>query len=387
MRLSHSSILVVSSVICLGFYLNPASKATAEQAANSFKTAQVNPVAIDNQTILRVGDTGASVEALQTQLKQLGYYKGVVDGKYGTATRLAVSQFQQANGVIVDGIVGSTTWKALQAQTTSKEKSFITPVSNSLTSEPTREPELEQKRGVIWWLLVGLGVLGSIGAVVFLMQKFGSAKKDSAPKIANTETHKNGSSPVFDSTTEPQTHKPALINSQNVTASSSSELLPPETTSRLAKVNIVDELIQDLRSPDPTKRRKAIWDLGQLGDSRAIQPLVDIMIDADSQQRSLILAALAEIGSRTLKPMNRALAISLQDESPQVRQNAIRDLTRVYDLMAQMSQMLSHAVEDPDEEVQTTARYALSQMNRIRALSALETKEETELEEEEEENK
>jgi HEAT repeat protein len=108
--------------------------------------------------------------------------------------------------------------------------------------------------------------------------------------------------------------------------------------------------------------------LGQQGDSRAIQHLVDLMIDADSQENSLILAALAEIGIRTLKPMNRALAISIQDENPQVRQNAIRDLTRIYDMMSQMSQMLRHALDDPDPDVQATARYALIQMNRMRSL-------------------
>jgi len=142
--------------------------------------------------------------------------------------------------------------------------------------------------------------------------------------------------------------------------------MPIETTSRLAKLNIVDELVQDLRSTDPTKRHKAIWDLGQQGDSRAIQPLVNMLIDADSQQRNLILAALSEINVRSLKPINKAFAVSMQDESPQVRQNAIRDLTRVYDMMAQMSQMLAHALDDPDAEVQATARYALTQMNRMR---------------------
>ena len=147
-----------------------------------------------------------------------------------------------------------------------------------------------------------------------------------------------------------------------------SQIIPTEKTSRLAKVNVVDELIQDLDSSNPTERRKAIWELGQKGDSRAIQPLVEQMIDADSQQRSLILGALSEIGTRTLKPMNRALAVSMQDESPDVRKNAIRDLTRVYDVMAQISQMLSMAAEDEDPEVQETARYAISQMNRIRIL-------------------
>ena len=82
----------------------------------------------------------------------------------------------------------------------------------------------------------------------------------------------------------------------------------------------------------------------------------------------MILAALAEISTRTLKPLNRALAVSLQDESPQVRQNAIRDLTRVYDMMAQVSHMLYHATEDRNSEVQATAKYALGQMNRICSL-------------------
>jgi vesicle coat complex subunit len=78
------------------------------------------------------------------------------------------------------------------------------------------------------------------------------------------------------------------------------------------------------------------------------------------------LAALSEINVRSLKPINKAFAVSMQDESPQVRQNAIRDLTRVYDMMSQMSQMLVHALDDPDQEVQATAKYALTQMNKIR---------------------
>jgi HEAT repeats len=141
---------------------------------------------------------------------------------------------------------------------------------------------------------------------------------------------------------------------------------PLVETQRIAKGNFIDELIKDLQNPDPTQRRRAIWDLSQRGDTRAVQPLVDLMIDSDSKQRSMILSALSEIGTRTLKPMSRALAISLQDESPDVRKNAIRDLTRVYDLMAQISQMVYQATEDPDSEVRETAKWALKQMNRFR---------------------
>jgi HEAT repeat protein len=119
------------------------------------------------------------------------------------------------------------------------------------------------------------------------------------------------------------------------------------------------------------KRQKAVWELGQRGDTRAVQPLVELMVDSDSKQRSLILAALSEIGTRTLKPLSRALAISLQDNNAEVRKNAIRDLTRVYDLVAQISQLLHHATEDPDQEVRETARWALGQLNRIRTVPSI----------------
>lgn len=150
------------------------------------------------------------------------------------------------------------------------------------------------------------------------------------------------------------------------------EQLPVQETTRIAKINIVDALIKDLHSGDPKKRRKAIWELAQRGDSRAMQPLVDLLMDADSQQRSLILEALSQIGSRTFKPMNRALAVSLQDDNAEVRKNAIRDLTRMYDSLAQLSQLLRLATEDPDKEVQETARWALTHLNRIRGLPGME---------------
>jgi HEAT repeat protein len=96
------------------------------------------------------------------------------------------------------------------------------------------------------------------------------------------------------------------------------------------------------------------------------------MIDSDSKQRSLILEALSQIGAKTFKPLNRALALSLQDDNAEVRKNAIRDLTRIYELVAQVTQMLCHAADDPDPEVQETARWAMSQLSRIRTPMALE---------------
>ena len=133
--------------------------------------------------------------------------------------------------------------------------------------------------------------------------------------------------------------------------------------------DIVASLLAALDRADSSQRGTIVWNLGQQGDSRGIQPLVNLMLEADSRERGLISAALSEIGTRTLQPMYRALAIVLQDERPEVRKNGIRDLTRIYDALTQASQLVRHATNDPDPEVQETARWALHQLNRIRSLA------------------
>ena len=90
------------------------------------------------------------------------------------------------------------------------------------------------------------------------------------------------------------------------------------------------------------------------------------MLDSDSKQRGLILEALSQISTKTLKPINKALAISLQDDNPQVRKNAIRDATRIYELLNQVLHMLRHATDDPDSEVRETAKWAIDQFNKMR---------------------
>ncbi len=159
---------------------------------------------------------------------------------------------------------------------------------------------------------------------------------------------------------------PKLPPSAAIPPPPSEEGLVRSEPPQLAKIDAIETLIEDLQSRVPTQRRKAIWELGQKGDSRAMQPLVTLLMDSDSRQRSLILASLAEIGNRTMQPMNRALVLSLQDTNPEVRKNAIRDLTRIYDLVSQTSQLLRHASEDSDPEVREAAQWALSQLNRLR---------------------
>lgn len=62
---------------------------------------------------LSYNSKGSDVTQLQKRLAELGYYAGYIDGNFGSQTLQAVKDFQKANGIYVDGIVGKTTTKYL----------------------------------------------------------------------------------------------------------------------------------------------------------------------------------------------------------------------------------------------------------------------------------
>jgi peptidoglycan hydrolase-like protein with peptidoglycan-binding domain len=61
------------------------------------------------------GSTSLTVELLQRALLRAGFNPGPVDGGFlpGSATATAVRNFQAANGLVANGIVGPETWEAL----------------------------------------------------------------------------------------------------------------------------------------------------------------------------------------------------------------------------------------------------------------------------------
>jgi len=258
-------------------------------------------------------------------------------------------------------------------------------------SQPSEAPEAAAPdEGGRLPLLVVLGVLilvlGGLGTfiVLWLLKRRG---QESADPAADSETLQEpgaaaaAPSPPYSSVKPPppppsraatlpnqngrQPGKPQLPQT-SLDVSHQSMAINNPAEPRVAKVNIIDELIQDLQHPDPELRRRAIWELGQRGNSAAVHPLVNLLAEADSHEQSLILAALSEITSQTLKPMNRAIAIALRSENAEVRKNAIRDLTRIYDSLNQSSRMLGHAALDEDPDVRQTADWALSQLNKMR---------------------
>lgn len=110
---------------------------------------------------LKEGDEGALVKALQQALKDRGFYKGEIDGFYGTGTRDAVSLFQKANGMKEDGMAGIDTQSALHLEENLYgSATVVTPVpfKANVTASPNGE-----------YVTLRLGNIGAL--VVALQQK------------------------------------------------------------------------------------------------------------------------------------------------------------------------------------------------------------------------
>ncbi|MEM8604092.1 MAG: peptidoglycan-binding protein [Cyanobacteria bacterium P01_H01_bin.121] len=78
----------------------------------------LQPAALTTEVQLRrTIDSNTEIAELQSQLKELGFYTGAIDGIYGPATDAALRDFQASAGLMVDGIAGPATWSALESKT------------------------------------------------------------------------------------------------------------------------------------------------------------------------------------------------------------------------------------------------------------------------------
>ena len=105
---------------------------------------------------LRTGSEGPLVRQLQEKLKDLGYYNGVADGKFGSGTESAVKAFQSANQLSSDGIAGKATQESIYSPFAKKKSSSTASsgnnsgnssgtTSSTKTSSPTRTPAPTQR--------------------------------------------------------------------------------------------------------------------------------------------------------------------------------------------------------------------------------------------------
>lgn len=97
---------------------NGATQSVNVSQSNSIKEelkAECKKQGFDSYPVCRKGAKGNITKIIQRLLISKGYSLPIygADGSYGDETVKAVKNFQAKNGLLVDGIVGQETWKAL----------------------------------------------------------------------------------------------------------------------------------------------------------------------------------------------------------------------------------------------------------------------------------
>ena len=90
-------------------------RTTAEQAQalEDLKTSTSTQAKSNISVKTREDAHGSRMKDIQQALKNAGYYDGKVDGVKGKNTKKAIKDFQKANGLKADGVVGPRTWDLL----------------------------------------------------------------------------------------------------------------------------------------------------------------------------------------------------------------------------------------------------------------------------------
>jgi putative chitinase len=136
-----------------------------ERAMNFLHSPTSQVVPMENSTWLRNGSKGQYVLLVQQQLQAHGFYVGgLLDGKFGDGTELAVVEFQKAAGLIADGVVGEKTLAALNAAPAAPQPTVEAPAP-----VPAPLPGASAPTGLA-------GLLAAL--IAFLASLFGRGKKN-----------------------------------------------------------------------------------------------------------------------------------------------------------------------------------------------------------------
>ena len=113
-------------------------------------------------------------------------------------------------------------------------------------------------------------------------------------------------------------------------------------------------------------RQAAAHAFGQIGDARAVEPLIAALKDQNAFVRASAAKALRQIGARAVEPLVAALA----DTNEPIRQASAEALAKIG---GPALEVLAVRVSDPDRHVRWRAASALGKTSDPRALDLLRT--------------
>lgn len=105
--------LGVKGIIIYPSFIHVDSRINKYHANNKGQAQTYGKVHIPFRKTLNSGSKGTDVGIVQFKLNKLGYNCGNSDMIYGAKTIIAVKNYQRANGLKVDGIVGKNTFEKL----------------------------------------------------------------------------------------------------------------------------------------------------------------------------------------------------------------------------------------------------------------------------------
>lgn len=130
-----------------------------------------------------------------------------------------------------------------------------------------------------------------------------------------------------------------------------------EALGKIGDKKAVEPLITTLKTEDEYLRERAAEALGEIGDARAVEPLIGALNDKDEGVRSSAAEALGKIGDvRAVEPLINAL----KDEDWYARCNVAEALGEIGDKRA--IEPLTAALNDKDGYVRSSAETALKKI-------------------------
>ncbi|TYQ26807.1 peptidoglycan-binding protein [Pseudanabaena sp. UWO311] len=146
-------------------------------------------------SILRQGSKGSAVSELQQLLQSKGFYSGKIDGDFGAGTTNAVLKFQKENGLVPDGIVGSSSWAKLRAGIPTSAQGLPTLLPGSKGAAVSQAQQLLKDKGYYQGRIDGDFGVGTRDAIAAFQRANGLTvdgkvgeqtwKKLQAPAISN----------------------------------------------------------------------------------------------------------------------------------------------------------------------------------------------------------